>query len=86
MLGGALLGQKKLADAEPLLLAGYRGMKEREATIEPGGRVRIPQALERLVKLYEAKGNASRGRRVAREARMPRARPSPVQQRARAKR
>ncbi len=27
MLGGALLGQKKYADAGPLLLAGYEGMK-----------------------------------------------------------
>ena len=30
MLGEALLGQKRYAEAEPLLLAGYRGMKERE--------------------------------------------------------
>ncbi len=27
MLGGALLGQKKYAEAEPLLLKGYEGMK-----------------------------------------------------------
>ena len=27
MLGGSLLGQKKYAEAEPLLLAGYQGMK-----------------------------------------------------------
>jgi hypothetical protein len=58
MLGRALLGQKQLAAAEPLLLDGYRGMKEREATIEPAGRVRIPEALERLVFFYEATGNA----------------------------
>ena len=31
MLGGALLGQKKFMDAEPLLKAGYEGMKLREA-------------------------------------------------------
>ena len=30
MLGGLLLGQKKYEEAEPLLLAGYEGMKERE--------------------------------------------------------
>src|SRR6185436_905371 len=59
MVGGALLGQKKFAEAEPLLLAGYRGMKEREATIDANGRVRLTQALERLVKLYEAKGDAT---------------------------
>src|SRR5207249_1243687 len=33
LLGGALLGQKRYADAEPLLLAGYEGMKERAAKI-----------------------------------------------------
>ena len=35
MLGGALLGQKKYADAEPLLLAGYDGMKQRRQSIPP---------------------------------------------------
>jgi serine/threonine protein kinase len=56
MLGGALLGQKKYADAEPLLLAGYEGMKQREKTIPPQGNTRIPEAIERLVQLYEATG------------------------------
>jgi hypothetical protein len=59
MLGGALLGQKKLAEAESLLLDGYRGMKEREASIPPQGATRIPEALERLVQFYEAKGDAT---------------------------
>ncbi|MEX2218523.1 MAG: tetratricopeptide repeat protein [Phycisphaerales bacterium] len=57
MLGGALLGQSNLADAERLLLDGYRGMKEREVAIPPQRKVRILEALERLVRLYEAKGN-----------------------------
>lgn len=35
LLGGALLGQKKVADAEPLLLAGYEGMKKRENATAP---------------------------------------------------
>ena len=33
LLGGALLGQKKYAEAEPLLLKGYEGLKQRETTI-----------------------------------------------------
>jgi hypothetical protein len=33
MLGAALLGQKKYAEAERLLLEGYEGMKTREKTI-----------------------------------------------------
>jgi WD40 repeat protein len=54
MLGGALLGQKKYAEAEPLLLKGYEGMKAREKTIPPQGKVRLTEAAERLVELYEA--------------------------------
>jgi tetratricopeptide (TPR) repeat protein len=54
MLGGALLGQKKYAEAGPLLLAGYEGMKKREKTIPPQGYERIPEALDRLIELYRA--------------------------------
>jgi serine/threonine-protein kinase len=54
MLGGALLGQKKYAEAEPLLLAGYEGMKRREKSIPPQGKRCLPEAVERLVQLYEA--------------------------------
>lgn len=51
MLGGSLLGQKKYAEAEPLLLSGYEGMKQREASIP---KVRLNEALQRLVQLYDA--------------------------------
>jgi len=54
MLGGALLGQKKYADAEPLLLKGYEGMKTREKSIPKGAETSIPEALDRLIQLYEA--------------------------------
>ena len=48
-----LLGQKKYAEAEPLLLAGYEGTKQREKTILPAlGNPRLPEAIERLVDLY----------------------------------
>lgn len=56
MLGGCLLGQKKYADAEPLLLQGYEGMKQREAKIPPVAKPRLPEAIERLVQLYDAWG------------------------------
>jgi serine/threonine protein kinase/tetratricopeptide (TPR) repeat protein len=56
LLGGSLLGQKKYAEAEPLLLAGYEGMKRREESIPPQGKVRLTEAIERLVQLYEAQG------------------------------
>ncbi len=54
LLGGALAGQKTYADAEPLLLAGYEGMKQREKTISPESKARLAEALERLVELHEA--------------------------------
>jgi hypothetical protein len=53
-LGGSLLGQEKYADAEPLLIAGYEGMKQRITTIPPQGNDRLPEALGRLIQLYEA--------------------------------
>lgn len=34
LLGGALAGQKRFAEAEPLLVSGYEGMKQREAKIQ----------------------------------------------------
>ena len=56
ILGEALLDQKKFAEAEPLLLSGYEGMKQREDTIPSQEKPRLTKALERLVKLYEAWG------------------------------
>jgi len=53
LLGGSLLGQKKHAEAEPLLLAAYEGMKQREARIPTNGRPRLKETLQRLVQLYE---------------------------------
>ena len=54
LLGGALLGQKKYAEAEPLLLQGYEGMKAREKSIPAPGRIRIPEALDRLIEFSTA--------------------------------
>jgi serine/threonine-protein kinase len=53
-LGGTLLGQKKYAEAEPLLRKGYEGMKQREKTIPQEGRVRLSEALDRLIELCTA--------------------------------
>jgi serine/threonine protein kinase len=61
-LGGALLGQNKYAEAEPLLLAGYVGMKQREKTIPPQGSSHIPEALERLIDLYTVTGKPDEAR------------------------
>jgi eukaryotic-like serine/threonine-protein kinase len=56
LLGGALLGQGRFAEAEPLSVAGYEGMKAREARIDMPNRFRLSDAAERVVQLYEAWG------------------------------
>jgi hypothetical protein len=55
-LGGALLGQARYAEAEPLVIQGYEGMKAREATIPKPGKSRLSEAAERPLRLYEAWG------------------------------
>jgi hypothetical protein len=57
MLGEALLDQRKYTDAEPLLLSGYEGMKQRAGKIPSTDKVHLTKALERLVRLYEAQNN-----------------------------
>jgi serine/threonine protein kinase/Tfp pilus assembly protein PilF len=58
LLGEALTGQKSFDEAEPLLSAGWNGLRERRATIPPSvpGDARIREAGERLVRLYETWG------------------------------
>jgi tetratricopeptide (TPR) repeat protein len=56
LLGGALAGQQKYAEAEPLLLAGYEGMEVRTKTIPPHAQIRLSEARQRLVKLYDGWG------------------------------
>jgi hypothetical protein len=52
-LGAALAGQKRWADAEPLLTDGYRGLKDREAKIPEVLRKVVAEAAARVVSLYE---------------------------------
>jgi Tfp pilus assembly protein PilF len=53
LLGGAFLEQEKYADAEPLLVQGYEGMKQRERRIDES----MPTiALDLLIRLYDATG------------------------------
>ena len=68
LLGEALLDQKKFADAEPLLLSGYEGMKQRESTIPSQDKTtRLTRALERLVRLYEAWGQKDKAMKWRKE-------------------
>jgi hypothetical protein len=53
-LGACLVGQKKYAEAEPLLLKGYEGLRQHEESIPVSlRRTRLTEALERLVQFYD---------------------------------
>jgi tetratricopeptide (TPR) repeat protein len=54
LLGAALLGQHKYADAERPLLDGFAGMKQRADEMPAAAKVRLVEAAQRLVELYEA--------------------------------
>src|SRR5262249_15314302 len=53
LLGASLAGQRKYAEAEPWLLAGYEGLKAGEAQIPMPQRKRVTEAVERVAKFYQ---------------------------------
>jgi hypothetical protein len=53
LLGGSLLGHGRHAEAEPLIVPGYEGMKAREIRIIVPRRPRLGEAAERVIRLYE---------------------------------
>jgi eukaryotic-like serine/threonine-protein kinase len=55
LLGEALLGQKKYADAEAYLRQGYEGMKKRETAIPARNATVLPKAIDRLIELETAR-------------------------------
>jgi tetratricopeptide (TPR) repeat protein len=54
LLGEILFGRQKYAEAEPLLLQGYEGMKAQEATLFANEKRRLVEACHRIVRFYEA--------------------------------
>jgi serine/threonine protein kinase len=54
MLGGALTGEKRYVEAEPLLLSGYEGMKQRESKLAPVVIPLFQEDGERVTQLYVA--------------------------------
>jgi hypothetical protein len=54
LLGDSLLGQGRHGEAEPLVVAGYEGMKACQPLIAVPERFRLREAAERVVHLYEA--------------------------------
>jgi hypothetical protein len=55
-LGAALVEQKRYAQAEPLLVQGYEGLKAREAKMSVPARRHVSGAAARIVPFYEAWG------------------------------
>jgi serine/threonine protein kinase/tetratricopeptide (TPR) repeat protein len=53
-LGAILLAQKKYADAEPLLVGGYDGLKQREERIPACNKRCLKETVQHAIELYEA--------------------------------
>jgi hypothetical protein len=60
LLGANLAGQRKYAEAEPLLLEGYRGMESRKDRIMVADRNHLDRARVWIVKLYQAWSKAEK--------------------------
>jgi hypothetical protein len=56
LLGASLLGQKKYAEAEPLLIQGYEGMRVRAAKISAPSMKPLTEGGARVVELSAAWG------------------------------
>jgi tetratricopeptide (TPR) repeat protein len=59
-LGASLSGQRKFAEAEPLLLSGHEGLARLEATIPPASKTALVQAGDRIVALYQSSGQPAK--------------------------
>jgi serine/threonine protein kinase/tetratricopeptide (TPR) repeat protein len=62
VLGEILVGQQKYVEAEPHLLKGYEGMKQREATLHASERRRLTEAGERVIRFYEVTNQPEKAR------------------------
>jgi tetratricopeptide (TPR) repeat protein/tRNA A-37 threonylcarbamoyl transferase component Bud32 len=60
LLGGVLLGECQYIDAEPLIVAGYEGMKARAGRMTVPEQIRLREAAERVIRLFEASGRLAR--------------------------
>jgi eukaryotic-like serine/threonine-protein kinase len=53
MLGASLVGQKKYAEAEALIVSGYEGILQRRELIPAQNRIALDEARQRVVRLYQ---------------------------------
>jgi hypothetical protein len=62
LLGGSHLNQGKYVEAEPLVVAGYEGIKAREAKVPAANKPRLADAAARGLRLYKAWGKPEQAR------------------------
>ena len=67
LLGESLAGEKKHAEAEPLLVEGYKGMLARRDSIDVPDRYNVDLAREWLVEFYKDWGKPGKAAEVAKE-------------------
>ena len=67
LLGASLSGQKKYAEAEPLLLEGYQGMSVRRDRMAAADRYHLDRAREWILQLYKAWGKPLKAVLMAKE-------------------
>ena len=60
LLGASLAGQKKYAEAEPLLIEGYQGMANRKSRISVPDSYHLDRARDWIVQLYQAWGKSEK--------------------------
>jgi hypothetical protein len=68
LLGAALTDQAKFAEAEARVVAGYDGLKAREAKMAAASKARVLDAAGHVVRLYEAWGKPEKARTWAENA------------------
>jgi eukaryotic-like serine/threonine-protein kinase len=62
LVGASLSGQKRYAEAEPLLLSGYQGLLERQSAIPAGARRVVSEAGLRIAQFYREWGQPEKAR------------------------
>jgi len=70
LVGGALLGQQRYREAEPLLVEGYEGIRQREAGMDPSFKLWVIKAYERMVTFYEETNQPEKARQVREEIKL----------------
>ncbi len=67
LVGRSVLGQRRPAEAEPLMLAGCMGMKDRAGKVPPWEQWRLRDALQSLIQFYDNTGKADDAAKWRRE-------------------